>query len=530
MTPKRTAIFAIHGISPIQRYAFQDQVASAFQCYLNAKAEAAGESSWSAAVHWPKVGGTAAASSENVVPSALRLYRGTDPESPTGPVFDVYEGYWSPLSKGKTTILSALKWLLNATFLGNSSTAAIPCTPKKLWSDVGYVVIFLGCALGACIVALGLGLTAWGLLIHLLPNAAGITFGTLVQDPIPTIFKLPLAAYLEFAIDVVIGYVGAQLWVAYRASRARDARTAIFKADARADGTFTDNVKRTQAFHKAIIRVLWGILVMLVLAAIGVSYVPGAPHADPPWLFALYVAALAASIGSLQIARAIADFAVGNALGDVQIYTTHDANSTFHSIREEIISTVVSALRCVLTAVDDSGAGYYDAIHIFGHSLGSTVGMDVLIRLRQMIEEDVLAMAQWNKIRSFTTFGTALEKTRFFFDVRQPTLNAAQDQWADDVYGRFFTDKSKVLDDPNNDAGIYWSNYWYFRDIVANEIKSYQSKVQIGTFNWSGKTCKICQNFLLPNNRGRLAWVHSDYLADTLFWMSAGPVLVSSAR
>jgi hypothetical protein len=144
-----------------------------------------------------------------------------------------------------------------------------------------------------------------------------------------------------------------------------------------------------------------------------------------------------------------------------------------------------------------------------------------------MIEQDALAQQQWNKIRSFTTFGTALEKTRFFFDVRQPTINAAQDQWGNDVYGRFFTADSHVLNQPTNAAGIYWSNYWYFRDIVANEIVSYQSDVNVGTFAWTRNTRPICNNVLLPHERPRLAWVHSDYLADTLFWATAGPVLVS---
>ena len=42
-------------------------------------------------------------------------------------------------------------------------------------------------------------------------------------------------------------------------------------------------------------------------------------------------------------------------------------------------------------------------------------------------------------MRSLTTFGTALEKTRFLLDVRNPTVSAAQQQWQNDSYGRFFT-------------------------------------------------------------------------------------------
>jgi len=36
-TARRVAVFAIHGISPIQQYAFQDQVALALQSYLNSQ-------------------------------------------------------------------------------------------------------------------------------------------------------------------------------------------------------------------------------------------------------------------------------------------------------------------------------------------------------------------------------------------------------------------------------------------------------------------------------------------------------------
>jgi len=102
-----------------------------------------------------------------------------------------------------------------------------------------------------------------------------------------------------------------------------------------------------------------------------------------PQVTRFYIASLAISIAFLQLARSIADFAVENVLGDIQIYTTHDCNSAFYAIRQQIISSVASALNGVLSAVVDEKAEvlepYYDAVHIFGHSLGSTVGMDVLI-------------------------------------------------------------------------------------------------------------------------------------------------------
>src|SRR5215469_17821047 len=114
----RTAIFAIHGISPIQRYAFQDAVANSIECYLNAGEDRDPDDTipnskkWKTVVHWPNI--PVDAQAEVVRPSALRIYQGKDPDKCAN-VFDVYEGYWSPLSKGKTTPASALNWLLAST-------------------------------------------------------------------------------------------------------------------------------------------------------------------------------------------------------------------------------------------------------------------------------------------------------------------------------------------------------------------------------------------------------------------------------
>ena len=152
-----------------------------------------------------------------------------------------------------------------------------------------------------------------------------------------------------------------------------------------------------------------------------------------------------------------------------------------------------------------------------------------LIRLRQLLQEETIAERQWRRVRSLITFGAALEKTRFFFDVRHPTISAAQDQWENDVYGEYFTKDQTVMRDPDNSRGIYWTNLWYLRDIVANEIVSFQSDVLPGqSFDWTAATRprEICRNHLLPHSRPRFAWVHSDYLADPLFWDNVGAIVV----
>ena len=107
-------------------------------------------------------------------------------------------------------------------------------------------------------------------------------------------------------------------------------------------------------------------------------------------------------------------------------------------------------------------------------------------------------------------------------------MNAAQDQWENDVYGRWFTDNLSTLKEDDNSKGIYWSNLWYFQDIVANEIVSYCSDVNVGpSFTWNLTLPRaICKNHLLQSNKPPSAWVHSDYLNDPLFWELAADVVI----
>lgn len=525
---KRHAVFAVHGISPHQRYAFLDQVADALQSFLNDKEQAARSGhSWDIVVHWPRI---AAPDEETVKPSALRLYRNDDsPTNPNGTTYDVYEGYWSPLSKGRTNFRSALKWLFNSTFLGTSSTAAIPGSWQKLKSDLTYVAILLGIVLGGALVALALGLWAWVLFIRTLTGglSGSVSYWALLTNPIGTALQLPFLAYVELAIDAAAAYLLAQLWVMHRAGSQRRSKTKKLSAQATDGGLFQRRTIVAETFHRYASALLWILFVLLALAGWGVHRLVGQPGG---W-HAVAAVGVVLSVLIFQGARSLADFAVENVLGDVQIYTTHDQNSGYYAIRAQIVGTVSDALIGVLrtTETATSSQPYYNAIHIFGHSLGSTVAMDVLIRLRQLVQEGTLAETGWKRIRSLTTFGSALEKTRFFFDVRHPTVSAAQDQWENDVYGRFFTKDQVVLRDPDNSRGIYWSNLWYLRDIVANEIVSYTSDVASGhPFLWKAaqRPREICENHELTHPRARLAWVHSDYLQDKLFWAKVGLVIV----
>lgn len=527
---KRVAVFAIHGISPIQRYAFQDQVALALQSYLNASEPADSTVNWKSIVHWPNVAADGGDSGVAVRPSALRLYQSNDdPNQPQHRVYDVYEGYWSPLSKGKANVASAAKWLLNATFLGNSSTANVPCSLGKLAFDLFYVATLLVAASFVCAFAFWCGYEAWQALVASLAVKLDVNFVDLVQNPFQTLFKFPRLVYVECLLYLTIGYIAAQIVTALNAARKRQGRRRTLSRDVTKSGHFESATIEAHKFHLTTFAVLLAVLGASVWLA---WFLGGRSDFTTDWI---YVAGIVGFAVFLQAARSIADFAVENVLGDVEVYTTHDANSSYYKVRGEIIATVTSALKGVLNAVAEPGVPeeqpasrqepYYGAVHILGHSLGSTIGMDALILLRQLIEEGSPADRQWKRIRSFTTFGTALEKTRFFFDVRQPSLNAAQDQWGNDVYGGFFTKELTALNGSTNAEGIYWSNHWYFRDVVSNAIVSYKSDCNVGSFQFKSASRAICENYQIPHRRFLFAWVHSDYLADPSFWQHVGPVV-----
>jgi hypothetical protein len=536
-SPRPIAIVGVHGISPQQQYAFQDQLATGLLGYLNAlEQDARSNLKWIATPYWPRV----SPGEKNPVlkPSALRLHRNDelDPETPHGRVYDVYEGYWSPLSKGKTNIASLLAWLLRCTFLATSSTARIPASWAKLRWDVGYLLGALSIALVCLALAFTVGTFAWGQFLVLFGVATEprplfdfAAFAAVALHPLDELKKLPWLGWVQLGLDVVLSYLAYQLYVVTRTRVQTHARTVELRRDGTKGGRFEQQTIDAEDFQRRMAILFGAVVVLLLVLDIVLLEVVHHTGIVPVLWHGVW---LLAAIALFQKARSIADFVVEDVLGDVQVYCTHDANSAFFSIRQQIIEAVTKAALGALKAVDRAGGErpLYEKIHVAGHSLGSTVALDVLIRVRQFVEEGSVAPDEWARIRSFTTFGTALEKTRFLLDVRNPTVSAAQQQWKNDTYGRFFTLERSALAGAGNADGIFWSNHWYFNDIVSNGIVSYRSDVYPGpSFAWAAATSDhaICEDNQIANARPLWEFVHGDYIGDPLFWNSVGPVFTS---
>ncbi len=542
---RRIAVFAIHGVSPIQRYAFQDQFAEALKAALNA-AKATNAKTWVTAPYWPWVDPGANTTSQTVRARALRLYGETDdPENPAGGFIDVHEGYWSPLSKNKTNAASLVQWLFSCLFLAASATAGIPARAAKLRWDLQYV---FGALAIACVLLVGaLATGTWAFQLYAAAilksmSAAGQTppavlkngtfASTLVASPLALLTALPWWSYVELVLFAVTAYAAFELYVVARSSRdVADDAAALRGA---AGGHLIRRVISARTWHRWAKMALTLFVIALVLISIAVGVVLARYFSVDALALTVFGVTAVAAAGLLRGARLLLDFIIENVLGDVQVYTTHDTNAAFYEVREAIIATVADALLSVIRAQTQGGKPLYDRIHIAGHSLGSTVGLDVIIRLRQLaLERGIDITSDFLRIRSFVTFGTALEKTRFLFDVRQPTPSAAYDQFDNDLYGELFSANIASLRMQCADQGIFWRNVWYERDVVANGIVTYKSDVNplAGPANWRATTGQpertICDDVALPSVWPKYAFIHGNYTGDVRFWNEVVPILTT---
>ncbi len=554
----KTAVIVVHGVCPTPRYQIQDAFTTEFAARLNERS--AGGAHWHTSILWPPIS-TPSAGPEDVHATALRIWQDGDrPDDPQQDAFDIFEGYWSPIDKNQTTPQSVLAWMSRALFAPLNASAKLYAGFWKTFFDLGYVAAMLLIAIVLLAVAARVGVSGYNVFAHaaVALKCAGITNVAEHQrcvSQVPSIIDMvlhPTTALPGFALSalgyVVVIFIGAlaatQLAIgAYNAFSEWRRRLNASKIHAQ----ITPGSTPSSIFGRYEIWRFWFLVVLGAVAFLGLIYVP-IWHAfvpDPYHVLALSTIEMVAFVALVRGAISVMQGFFVNFLGDVQIYTTHDENARFYQFRKEIVATVEGIILQVLrsqnapaTTVEVTTATtlkepavpqpLYDRVFVAGHSLGSTISMDALLNVHELYAEDGLAAADWERLRGFITFGAALEKTKFFFDVRQPSMSVSPDHWRNDVYGRLFTEDASVLDDGDNRNGIFWANYWYFNDIVANEIASYQSTIRVGRAARAhgaraSQPRVVCANARLSSSFFRPLWhmwIHSDYLGDDSFWRS----------
>lgn len=145
-----------------------------------------------------------------------------------------------------------------------------------------------------------------------------------------------------------------------------------------------------------------------------------------------------------------------NFLGDVQIYTSTNANSAFYKARDEAITLVEKKLAEVLNA------GYTEVI-VVAHSLGSAVALSALRRLSMnaSVNTDLEGgPCLPPNFKAFFTIGSPLRKIRQLFQTKSY-------KWD---YLEFNTETDRCIFSYGGKSGVPWFNFYYPTDIFGDQL------------------------------------------------------------
>lgn len=221
-------------------------------------------------------------------------------------------------------------------------------------------------------------------------------------------------------------------------------------------------------------------------------------------------------------------------IGDVQVYTNRDELSMHFAAREGVLA----AAEEVFETVDRRG---YEGVVVVGHSLGSVVALDALERLDAR-DSDILT-----RVDAIVTFGTALEKVKYFFSRESDSYSAlavrrlkereraiANAGGIEDIRQSVAVTQSlQTLERAVDLAGgtrRAWVNLWYANDVVANPITSFGAEDRKPPLVGWRRKAPIDVDGMLGESRDellvnaalgwrfwppwRIFWPHSDYWTD----------------
>jgi hypothetical protein len=587
---KRIAIVAVHGVIPHPKHGFQDEVATALRDRLNLEAragkppaatpqaatarqqrgpdrEGAGQPRgtddevWAMDVVFPTIEAGAKDPVGALRSSIVRVHKASEPDGakPQDDYYDVIEAYWSPLDKGRTNAASVLTWLLKTVFEPLNTTARYGAWPAKKRSDVLSILVFLVIGLlgfGICLVALGnslaitldhvnrtateqlrwwLPLVNWpgqlkdfilGGFVTTVPQAVSTGFGQL-GNALSLFWSPTTAAFTKLFSAAVLVRLGFGVAGAFVLAQALRASLSVSRQRAALSAIPIQLGSR----KRAIVILCAAAVVCFGLCALW-TFDHNQRQLGTVALW-LVLSALAFEVGKAGATTFITNF-----FGDVQIYCTRDENAAFYEFRTKILDLVTRTIVETLKA-----APAYDRVYVFAHSLGSTVSLDALMRMYDLRAENGVSQEEFDRIRGFVTFGTSLEKTRFFLDSYNRSLSGTYEEWRGDYYGSLFDADEKVLIAPNAPTtAIYWANYWFFNDFISDRISTYRSFLRAGAKVSTSSAVRrivhqqiaggqaaepplVAQNrvsYRLPSIHTPI--LHGEYLGSDWFWNTSAPV------
>jgi len=415
---RKHAGILVHGIGQEQRYEITDDFVEGLRRVWDLTSE----------VVFPKV----LRGEASLVTHATRVTF-TDPAKP---ILDVFEVYWAPLTKGRTTLNSLLGWLLLNTFIPGRMLR-FPSAKNR------FVLLYAASASVLVVIALGV-------IVFLLQFTAGQLAPDLRQKGI--LGLLGALGWWRILLTIVGTYLALQVF--YRVGE-------LYK-DFR--GPQATGVNQRDRRREKIVD-------MLMLAGFVAAFVLFRTFVATPF----YDFALAFAL-SRVVALGLQTYFV-NYLGDIQVYMTRDENNSRYVARAAVLEQAVQMLASILCSAEN-----YESAVLLGHSLGSVVGLDAIRELAARVNAGQIQQSDFSRLGALVTFGSPLEKTLFFFGRGAPR----DDQGTLHFKGHV----KKALE--TSQAGIEWYNGWYFQDIIADRLTSYGNVT-----NWDLDAIKGRSRFFL---------------------------------
>lgn len=455
----------------------------------------------------------------------------TDPRQTGGPdrLLDVYEFYWAPLTQGKASFIQVLSWFRKTTLTPLKRFAFnLPLVMQKN-GNIASVAWFLNEVWRVIWITL-VGVAIAGLVGFLVERSAQFftELQNAVRAAIPTYETWTLALSDASTALIFLGLVvglfaillsipeqirdlnrlrhlrpgfSKLLWRSVRRTFNKSSGPWFQKAMA-SFGGFREAIggaRRWDAEIKARRRFLW--LSILAVAGFGIALSWAGRGRYPftdivanvfqqlGWQGIANLGLIALLIGAGWVFKAVfVDY-----LGDVALYVTADETSAFYRTRSEILHEASRKLRYLLRN--------YRTVALVGHSLGSVIAYDTINRLRLETQlppsasttasvEEVLTNGEFERLKTFITFGSPLDKVLYFFRQRIKPYETVRAHILHELHGfrrlpDLLTSDETIVDQtmPPNDT-VRWINFYSHMDPVGARLDFYMDVDNRSRWYW----------------------------------------------
>ncbi|MEP7234387.1 MAG: hypothetical protein ABI778_03735, partial [Ignavibacteriota bacterium] len=231
-----------------------------------------------------------------------------------------------------------------------------------------------------------------------------------------------------------------------------------------------------------------------------------------------------------------------NVVGDIVIYNTSDAKSSFYEVRRNILAGAVQAVRYLIEPPEkESCERLYGRVILAGHSLGTQIAYDAINRINHLInfeaircigKDGVLLDEKGNPdpekkqissiLCGLVTFGSPLDKIAFFLREHVHRENSLMLQIINDYHSFRQRDWYDITGGSELDIhvkktitrlfeNIPWRNYYDKRDYVSGSLDYYDDVLNVDCGYATNPIMRMRKGVWTPATSGKLSFTHSWY-------------------